>query len=65
MSTSGATISREQIATVLFTLTFNDQSQEVNKNIRNKKILTSADTLSKKKKKTAIQRTGTEIAMEC
>jgi hypothetical protein len=64
LSTSGATISREQIATVLITLTFNDQSQEVNKNITNKKILTSADTLSKKKKK-AIQRTGTEIAMEC
>jgi hypothetical protein len=63
LSTSGATISREQIATVLITLTFNDQSQEVNKNITNKKILTSADTLSKKKK--AIQRTGTEIAMEC
>jgi hypothetical protein len=51
LSTSGATISREQIATVLITLTFNDQSQEVNKNITNKKILTSADTLSKKKKK--------------
>jgi hypothetical protein len=50
LSTSGATISREQIATVLITLTFNDQSQEVNKNITNKKILTSADTLSKKKK---------------
>jgi hypothetical protein len=63
LSTSGATISREQIATVLITLTFNDQSQEVNKNITNKKILTSADTLSKKKK--TIQRTGTEIAMEC
>jgi hypothetical protein len=63
LSTSGATISREQIATVLITLTFNDQSQEVNKNITNKKILTSADTLSKKKK--AIQITGTEIAMEC
>jgi hypothetical protein len=50
LSTSGATISREQIATVLITLTFNDQSQEVNKNITNKKILTSADTLSKKQK---------------